>query len=253
MNKQKQYIELARKLGKLPSRREVRNLLGYYIDEFGNFKKDLLKNHPELSELDTPVKLTDKDIENYRLSKHKSNTKSVNAKKLVNTSNLNYIEQFAKSCFSGKVKNKTKRPENFIPSRTHTLVLSDLHIGSDIDSSETGSVPYGKVEEARRLAYVVSETIEYKKQYKNQTHLEVLIIGDIIDGLLHDARSGAVLAEQFARAIHLLSQAITQLALVYPTVAVRCATGNHGRNTARHKERAVMVNLIVLKQCCILL
>jgi predicted phosphodiesterase len=132
-------------------------------------------------------------------------------------------------------KLSTKAPIN----RNVNLVLSDLHIGSDIKKEETGGLDFGKTEEARRLARIVKETIEYKPQYRDSTSLNVLLLGDIIQNSLHDPRDGAARAEQSARAIYLLSQAIAQLSISFPKINVYCTTGNHGRNMARHQQRAV--------------
>jgi hypothetical protein len=121
--------------------------------------------------------------------------------------------------------------------RALNLIISDTHFHALLDDRE---VPYryGPVEEARRLAKVVLETAEYKVQYRAHTELNVNIIGDIIQGKLHDPADAAPLALQIAAAAHLLTQAIAFLAAHFPKVTVRCATGNHGRNVARHRDRA---------------
>lgn len=123
-------------------------------------------------------------------------------------------------------------------SRALNLVLSDLHIGSDIKKEETGTEDFGKTEESRRLARVLKETIEYKPQYRNETKVNVMIIGDIIENRLHDPTVGAPVAEQAARAIHLLTQFLAHLSNQFPEVNVIFQTGNHGRNTGRHHNRA---------------
>lgn len=123
--------------------------------------------------------------------------------------------------------------------RQVNIVLSDLHIGSDIEKRETGQLDFGIKEESRRLARVTKEVIGYKPQYRNETSLNVLLLGDIIQNSLHDARDGAPLAEQSARAIYLLSQMLGQFSAAFPKVNVYCNTGNHGRNTGRHHGRAV--------------
>lgn len=125
------------------------------------------------------------------------------------------------------------------PTRQITVVLSDLHIGSDIKAEETGSLNFGRLEESRRLARIVKEVCSYKEHYRRDTTLNVLLLGDLIQNQLHDPRDGAPLAEQGGRAIHLLSQAIAQLSANFPQVRVYCNTGNHGRNTGRHHGRAV--------------
>lgn len=123
-------------------------------------------------------------------------------------------------------------------SRAVNLVYSDLHFGSDIKASETGNLDYGKIEESRRLARITKEAMEYKSQYRDHTELNLLLLGDIIQNQLHDQRDGAPLAEQICRSIHLLGQSIAHLVTAYPKVTVYCTTGNHGRSTSRHKQRA---------------
>jgi hypothetical protein len=62
----------------------------------------------------------------------------------------------------------------------------------------------------------------------------------MIQGILeHDPRDGNPLAEQCAAAQHLLTQVIAYLAGRFPKVNVRATPGNHGRNIARHKARAM--------------
>lgn len=121
--------------------------------------------------------------------------------------------------------------------RILNLVLSDLHFGSDISKEETGSLDYGKIEEAARIAHVAKETIGYANA--GESELEVWLIGDIFQNSLHDARDGAVLAEQMARSMHLLGQVFALFAANFKQVRVHCAVGNHGRFTSRHKGRAV--------------
>lgn len=124
-------------------------------------------------------------------------------------------------------------------SRELNLVLSDLHIGSDISKEQTGQLDFGKLEESRRLARVIKEVMDYKLEHRDDTRLNVLILGDIIQNQLHDQRDGAPLAEQAVRAINLLNQALAQLSANFRDIRVFCNTGNHGRNTGRHHDRAV--------------
>lgn len=150
------------------------------------------------------------------------------------------IEELASRVFSGRIipsKTIFNAPSKH-KNRIVTAVLSDLHFGADLKKEETGALDFGVVEEARRLASIVKQIVNYKPQYRKETELELLILGDIIQNQLHDSRDGAVLAEQHCRAVHLLSQAVGQLALYFPKIRVRCATGNHGRITSRHHNRA---------------
>lgn len=132
-----------------------------------------------------------------------------------------------------------KRKGNKKVSRAVNLILSDLHFGSDISKLETGTLDFGRVEEARRFARVTKEVLEYKPQYRNDTELNVLLLGDIIQNQLHDPRDGAPMAEQVCRAIHLISQALAHFSQNFPKVNIHFNSGNHGRNGARHHNRAV--------------
>jgi hypothetical protein len=124
-------------------------------------------------------------------------------------------------------------------TRELNILLSDLHIGSDLDSRYGPPLKFGKLEEARRLAHVVKTVCSYKQDHRDETRLRVHLGGDIIQGQLHDMRDGDILAAQVARAIHLLGQAISRFCNAFPAgVVVDCTPGNHDRITSRHKERA---------------
>ena len=121
--------------------------------------------------------------------------------------------------------------------RTVTVVLSDLHFGSDITEEEHG-YSWGKTEEARALASVVKNVCNYKLEYRDQTELVVNILGDIIENELHGSNSTDYLHLQTCRAMWLLSQAISRFAENFKSVRVNFAVGNHGRDTSIHHSRA---------------
>lgn len=122
-------------------------------------------------------------------------------------------------------------------TRELNILLSDLHFGSDLDPRYV-PLKYGVVEEARRLAHVVKTVCNYKRDHRGETRLRVHLAGDIIQGQLHDARDGDILAAQAARSIHLLEQAMEIFAGEFPEVVVDCCTGNHDRFSSRHPQRA---------------
>ena len=128
--------------------------------------------------------------------------------------------------------------KNKVTERALNLLLSDLHFGSNLDPKEV-PLRFGPNEEARRLAAVVVQAAEYKPQYRDETILNVHLAGDIIEGELHDPRNVKPLAEQCAAAIHYLVQALTFLSTRFKAVHVYSTPGNHDRNTARHRERAI--------------
>jgi hypothetical protein len=125
-----------------------------------------------------------------------------------------------------------------VQERILNLCLSDLHLHSLLDPREL-PLQYGPVEEARRLAAVCVQTVEYKRQYRDETTLYVHLLGDIIAGKIKDLQSGAPLAEQVAAAISLITQALRFLSSQFPRVVVFCTPGNHGRNPQRHPKRAI--------------
>lgn len=136
-------------------------------------------------------------------------------------------------------------PPKYTQKRLHrphrrivNVLLSDLHFGSHL-LTETCPLEYNTAQESRRLGRVVEQVAEYKKQYRQDSKLIVHLLGDIIQGQLHDQRDGDPLAIQFATAVHYLTQAVMFLSSQFPSVDVYCQTGNHGRNMARHHDRAV--------------
>lgn len=152
------------------------------------------------------------------------------------------IEELSDSVFKGRVtpqKKSAKQKKSKPIKRVVNALWSDLHIGADIKASETGFLDFGKTQESRRLAALVKQVCSYKIQYRKESSLALHILGDIIQGSLHDPRDGAPQAEQFARALHLLSQAVAHLSEAFPSVEIFCNPGNHGRNTARHHDRAI--------------
>lgn len=131
------------------------------------------------------------------------------------------------------------KPDTRPKERIVNLCLSDLHYGALLDEREVPS-DYGPVEEARRTAAVVLQAAEYKKQYRKESKLYIHLLGDIMQGQLHDARDGAPMAAQVAACQWYLIQVVRYLAGCYPEVEVFCTPGNHGRNKVRHQERAVV-------------
>ena len=122
--------------------------------------------------------------------------------------------------------------------RTVCLLLSDLHLGSELDSLDE-PITFRATEEARRLEYVLRQLIDYKPQYRDQTEFLLLIIGDVIEGqLMHDFRAGSPLTEQKAIFWNYMREFIAQTAAHYPSGRVFMTPGNHGRDKVRHPGRA---------------
>lgn len=181
----------------------------------------------------------DKDVKTIKQNKDKASYIAKLEKQLADKLlNDDKVLEIFKELSIPKFK-EFKKTSNKKINRALSLVLSDLHFGSDIHKEETGGLDFGRVEEARRIARITKEVIEYKPQYRNETELNVLLLGDLIQNQLHDQRDGAPMAEQICRAIHLLSQTLMHFSNNFPKVNVYVNSGNHGRNTTRHHSRAV--------------
>ena len=207
---------------------EFTDISEWELRKFGGL--GLLKKSFPITDNELTAIKQQKDSASYIVSLEKKLVEKINYQDLIK-SIASKTQTLQIKPFKSKKKTPIKRQLN--------LILSDLHIGSDISKGQTGQLDFGKIEEARRLGYIIKEVIDYKKEHRNNTKLNVLLLGDLIQHSLHDARDGAPLAEQSARAIYLLNQAIALLSSSFPEVEVHCNTGNHGRNTARHHNRAV--------------
>jgi hypothetical protein len=127
---------------------------------------------------------------------------------------------------------------NHTAKRSAVLLLSDLHLGSELSELDN-PIPFRAIQEARRLEFVVRQLLDFKPQYRNNTEAVLLFNGDMIEGLLlHDLRDGAPLTEQkviFWRHFRSIVGAVAQQ---FPSVRIICQPGNHGRNVVRHPGRA---------------
>jgi hypothetical protein len=122
--------------------------------------------------------------------------------------------------------------------RTVCLLLSDLHLGSDLSALDE-PLPFRAVEESRRLEYVLRQALDYKPQYRENSELCILINGDMIEGQLgHQLRDGAPLTEQKVIFWRYFRALIGVAAQQYPHVRIVCQPGNHGRDKVRHPGRA---------------
>lgn len=123
-------------------------------------------------------------------------------------------------------------------NRVLTVHLSDLHFGTDLKPDEH-LLAYSNREEARRLAHILKNTLDYKTDKRDQTTLQILLNGDLFAGLLgHDDRAVAELTVQMLRCVHLLVQFVAHCCGHFRRVVVRVQPGNHARNLLRHHQRA---------------
>jgi len=143
-------------------------------------------------------------------------------------------KRFAERKFIPRYKGKKSKHTE----RRLNVILSDLHYGADLDPRQV-NFRYGPTEESRRTAAIVTQVADYKRQYRHETELHIHLIGDIIQGKLHDIQNAADLTTQSDRALHSLIYGIEFLASEFKKVVVDTSVGNHGRDAGRHPERAM--------------
>lgn len=188
-----------------------------------------------------PPQPTKMQIERFRIKEHASMNRALNKVAVDQEYTLQRLEELARQLYT-KAFNPTICCKQLDPQpcdRVLNLMISDTHFGADIKASETGVLNFGIVEEARRLAHIVKKTAEYKREHRQRTKLKVLLLGDMIQGKLHDTKDGAAIAIQLLRANHILIQAIQYLSANFPEVEVLASPGNHDRMKETHKSRAV--------------
>ena len=163
---------------------------------------------------------------------------------LTATSNALFLQQMqemAEHVFKGRImpsEYSLKKRNPLDVERDLNVLLSDLHFRALLDPREV-PLAYGPKEERRRFAAIMAQAADWKPQYRKNTRLLLHILGDIIQNMLHDDRDGAPLAEQVCAAIWYISHAVEYVSQNFPFVEVMCTPGNHGRNRARHQNRAI--------------
>jgi hypothetical protein len=175
-----------------------------------------------------------------------SNKASIDKKVAISTAKDLLVVQQLEVALAKVFHKGWSSPPKYTGKRLHSphkrmvnSLLSDLHFGAKLSSTEC-PLEYDVIQESRRLGKVAVELAEYKTQYRQETKLIIHLLGDIIQGMLkHDPRDGEPLAQQFAAALHYLLQFVLFQCSQYPSVDVYCTPGNHGRNIARHPERAI--------------
>lgn len=188
-----------------------------------------------------PREDTDQAVTKGRIREHAALSRRLGRHLADEAFQYKQMEAFAERVFKGRIKpvpyRQAKKGRSKI-KRELVILLGDLHIGADLVGAATGGIDFGPLEEARFAAQVVRQVCTYKEEYRDETSLRVVMLGDLIHGCLHDPRDGAIMAEQKDRAIHLLSQVVAQLSSAFPKVAVEMISGNHDRDKLRHPKRA---------------
>lgn len=171
---------------------------------------------------------------------NRRSARSISLSQAAEAASLQAFKQVAREFFADKVTatGYAAKPSTKPIKRSAVLLLSDLHLGAELDSLDE-PMPFGAVQEARRLEYIMRQAIDYKPQYRANTELVLLLNGDLIEGQLgHQIGSGAPLTEQKAIFWMYFRRIIAEFSRAFPRVRVVCQPGNHGRDKVRHPGRA---------------
>lgn len=128
--------------------------------------------------------------------------------------------------------------------REVVAMLNDTHVGVIIDPNEIGGLNQFDFREAgRRFAYFVKEVAGYKTHARHEVQkLHLILNGDLTAGIIHGLETKGIhlLIHQQNALLHILTHAISYLALSYANIEVHGMTGNHSRGIHKnHGQRAV--------------
>jgi hypothetical protein len=116
-----------------------------------------------------------------------------------------------------------------------TLILSDLHIGLEVENRFN---KFDKQIAKERLADLAGKVIEYcKRHHVGVLHIELL--GDLINGYIHlgtRVSNEEDVISQAMTCVELLSNFVHVLSQKIPYIKIYSTVGNHGRCTPNMKE-----------------
>lgn len=185
------------------------------------------------------IEPTKEIVDRTRLMRHAAMNRKLGEAAAEKQYIFNRLDEWAKQ-FSGAINFHIPKVHYKAPAEeTYHVVISDDHFGSDIKVAHTGILPYGTVEEARRLASVARQLIQRVKD-KRKSDLIIWMLGDIIENRLHTPKDGEIISRQIMRAMKLLTQFIRVLAPYFRHITVVGQTGNHDRLVNVDPKRAIV-------------
>jgi hypothetical protein len=230
------------------------------IRKFGSFAA--LKDLYFPSQVDATVKQGSKIVRNFR----KKLEKEYGQRDFIQDEILGTLKEvLEKNPIKMHKPIKSSSKKKVKKSRTIVAHISDTHFGTNIDTKELGGVnEYNWTIASRRMALFSEQIAKYKRHYRNETDLVLVVNGDLIGGLIHNQEWAVDLwTIQFAGAVDIMVQAISYLANNFSKVVIEWGTGNHGRLVSKaDKGRAsaqkwdslestigLAVKLIIEKTC----
>ena len=125
--------------------------------------------------------------------------------------------------------------------REATLILSDLHIGMQIDDNFN---KYNNQIAKERLDYLMNKTIDYCNLHKVET-LHIELLGDLANGYLHlgnRVNNEEDVISQTMLVSEMLSNFIKVLSDNIPYINIYSTIGNHGRCSSNLKDSLSIEN-----------
>jgi hypothetical protein len=122
-----------------------------------------------------------------------------------------------------------------IENEEPVLILSDLHIGGDVDKEEVMGLNEYNLEIAKnRLEIVYNKFIKILKRFEYNNHkykkVNLFLIGDFVEGVIHqELLQGMPIVDQVIETANLVSDIIYKLSQQFEEVEVYGVIGNHGR------------------------
>lgn len=124
-------------------------------------------------------------------------------------------------------------------SRELVLCLGDLHWGFTNDKEEFGEWESSLLHQKRRLGKVVLTTCHYKMDHRKETGLNILGLGDWMEGQLLHGQPAEPLSQQFVDLMITCVKMLHVFSDNFIRVNIYAVAGNHDRNKLTHKDRAL--------------
>ena len=128
--------------------------------------------------------------------------------------------------------------------RSVVAIASDLHFGATIDDEVGGRNTFDWTIAARRWSMFIQQVASYKIEARaNHQELHLLLLGDLIQGLIHDYDSKKCddQSKQLAGLTKYLIEGIEYLEPFFKKITVHCTAGNHDRMIHKaSKDRAMI-------------
>jgi predicted phosphodiesterase len=128
--------------------------------------------------------------------------------------------------------------------RSVVAIASDLHFGAIIDEELGGRNVFNWDIAAKRWAMFIQQIASYKIEARgSHEELHLLLLGDLIQGLIHDSDSKKcdLLSKQQAGLTKYLVEGIEYLQPYFDKITVSCTAGNHDRSVGKiSKDRAMI-------------